>query len=93
MSVSNQVKKNGNQLQKEIHSSFSCFDITRRSIMYKIRMVTEGQAIKTVFITMLFSLDWFIPAKILGAQPFVIIVYSADSCSMAFSCVWLHSLI
>jgi len=62
--------------------------------MYKMIMAAEGQAIETVFITMFFSLDCFIiPAKILGAQTFVILVHSADSCSMAFSCVWLHSLV
>jgi hypothetical protein len=61
--------------------------------MYKIIMAAEGQAVETVFITMFFSLDGFIPAKILGAQTFVILVHSADSCSMAFSCVWLHSLV
>jgi len=55
--------------------------------MYKIRMAAEGQAIKTDFITMFFSLDCFISAKILGAQAFVILVHGADSCSMAFSCV------
>jgi hypothetical protein len=31
--------------------------------MYKKEMAAEGQAIKTVFITMFFSLDCFIPAK------------------------------
>jgi hypothetical protein len=30
-------------------------------------MAGEGQAMKTVFITKFFSLDCFIPAKILGA--------------------------
>jgi hypothetical protein len=29
----------------------------------------------------------------LGVLAFVILVQSTDSCSMAFSCVWLHSLI
>jgi len=86
-------KKNGDQLQKEIHSLFSSFVIIRCSITYKIRMAAGGQAIETVFITMFFSLDCFIPATILGAQTFVIVVHSADSCSMAFSCVWLLSLI
>jgi hypothetical protein len=54
--------KNRDQLQKEIHSSFSYYDIIRSSIMYKISMAVEGQAIKTVFITMFFLLDCFIPA-------------------------------
>jgi hypothetical protein len=52
--------KKGDQLQKEIHSSFSCFDVVRS------RMAAEVHAIKTVFITMFGSSDCFIPAKILG---------------------------
>jgi hypothetical protein len=56
-------------------------------------MAAEGQAIKTVFITMFFSLDCFIPAKILGSQTFVILVHSADSCkwlSPVCGCILSH---
>jgi hypothetical protein len=93
MTVSDQTIKNEDKLHQEINSSFSCFDAIGSIIIDKPRMASQGHAIKTVLCTLLFSLDSFIPAKILDVQTFITVVLNADSSSLTLCCVWLQPVI